>query len=324
MSMPDSMIVVETRTSASPARKACMRSSSSRSAIWPWGDEEAKARAELLQLLGSLVDGLDAVVEVERLALARVLALERDPHQLVVVLPDRRADRPPALGRCLDDRDVAEPGERHVERPGDRRCREREHVHLEPQGAQELLLGDAEALLLVDDDETELLRDHVPREDAVRPDEHLDLPLRELLQDGLHLRGPPEPRHHLDAHREVAVALAEGVPVLLGEDRRRAEHEHLPPVDGDAEGRAHRDLGLAEADIAADERSIGRGDSRSSFTASMARCWSSVSRYGKEASRRSIQSPDRSLATPVGPAGAGRRAGAARPPARALRSGRAP
>ena len=41
-------------------------------------DEEAEARAELLELLGRLVDRLDAVVEVERLALARVLALERD------------------------------------------------------------------------------------------------------------------------------------------------------------------------------------------------------------------------------------------------------
>ena len=53
--------------------------------------------------------------------------------------------------------------------------------------------------------------------------------------------------------REVAVAVAEGVPVLLGEDRRRAEHEHLLAVDGDREGGADRDLRLAEADVAADE-----------------------------------------------------------------------
>jgi hypothetical protein len=41
--------------------------------------------------------------------------------------------------------------------------------------------------------------------------------------------------------------------VLLGEDRRRDEHERLLAVDGDRERRAHRDLGLAEADVAADE-----------------------------------------------------------------------
>ena len=35
MSRPDSMIVVETSTSASPARNSIIRSSSSRSFIWP-------------------------------------------------------------------------------------------------------------------------------------------------------------------------------------------------------------------------------------------------------------------------------------------------
>ena len=60
-------------------------------------DEEAEAGAELPELLGRLVDRLDAVVEVERLALARVLALERHADELLVVLADDRADRPPAL-----------------------------------------------------------------------------------------------------------------------------------------------------------------------------------------------------------------------------------
>ena len=102
-----------------------------------------------------------------------------------------------------------------------------EHVDLEPQRAQELLLPDAEPLLLVDDDEPELLRDHVAREDPVRADEHVDLALGELREHLLDLGRPPEAGDHLDADGEVAVALAEGVPVLLGEDRRRAEHEHL-------------------------------------------------------------------------------------------------
>ena len=65
--------------------------------------------------------------------------------------------------------------------------------------------------------------------------------------------GGAEARDHLDAHREVAVALAEGVPVLLGQHGRRDEHQRLLAVDGDREGSAHGDLGLAEADVAADE-----------------------------------------------------------------------
>jgi hypothetical protein len=45
--------------------------------------------------------------------------------------------------------------------------------------------------------------------------------------------------------REVAV-------VLLGQQRGRHEHRDLLAGGGGDEGRAHRDLGLAEADVAAD------------------------------------------------------------------------
>ena len=69
----------------------------------------------------------------------------------------------------------------------------------------------------------------------------------------LHVGRLAEARHHLDADGEVAVAVAEGVPVLLREHRRRHEHQHLLAVDGDRERGAHRHLGLAEADVAADE-----------------------------------------------------------------------
>ncbi len=146
--------------------------------------------AELPQLLGRRLDRLDAVVQVEALAAALVLALERDLHELLVVLADVRPDRPPALRRRLDDRDVAQAGERHVQRARDRRRRQREHVDLEPQRAQQLLLRDAEALLLVDDHEAEVLRDHVAREQAVRADEDLDLARRVVGEHLLDLLRP--------------------------------------------------------------------------------------------------------------------------------------
>ena len=219
----------------------------------PVRDDEAELRAQLPQLLGRLLDRLDPVVQVERLPAALELALERRPDELLVVLAHRRPDRAPALGRRLDDRDVAQAGERHVQRARDRRRGQREHVHLEPERAEQLLLRDAEPLLLVEDHEPEVLRDHVAAEDAVRADEHLDLALREVLQDLLRLGRLAEARDHLDADGEVAVARLERVPVLLGEDRRRAEDERLLAVDGGGEGGAHGDLRLAEADVAADE-----------------------------------------------------------------------
>jgi hypothetical protein len=95
-------------------------------------DEKAQRWSEGLQFRGRLFDRLDAVVQVERLPAACVLALQRDADQLLVVLADGRPDRATPLRRRLDDRDVTEPRERHVERARDRRRRECEHVDLEP------------------------------------------------------------------------------------------------------------------------------------------------------------------------------------------------
>ena len=127
------------------------------------------------------------------------------------------------------------------------------HVHLEAQRLEQLLLRDAEALLLVEDHEAELLRDHVAREDAVRADEDVDLAGAEVGEDPLRVLRRDEARDHLDADREVAVALAERVEVLLGEDRRRREEQRLLAVHRDGERGAHGDLRLAEADVTADE-----------------------------------------------------------------------
>ena len=73
----------------------------------PVGDEEPQPRAELTELLAHLVDRVDPVVEIERLAAARVLTLEGGLDHGLVVLPHARPDRTPPLGRRLDDRDVA-------------------------------------------------------------------------------------------------------------------------------------------------------------------------------------------------------------------------
>ena len=140
-----------------------------------------------------------------------------------------------------------------MQRARDRRRAEREHVDLEPQLAQQLLLRDAEPLLLVDDDEAELLRDHVAREHAMRPDEHVHLAGREVGEHLLHLRGLAEARDHVDAHREVAVALAKRVPVLLRQHGGRYEHQRLLPAHGDGERGPDGDFGLPEADVTAHE-----------------------------------------------------------------------
>ncbi len=253
MSIPDSMMLVATSTSASPRRKRSIRGSSSVSSSCPWATSKRMPRAQPAQALGGLVDRLDPVVQEERLAAARMLALERLAHELLVVLADVCLHRAPALGRRLDHADVAHAGQRHLQRARDRRGAHRDHVDAQLELAQQLLLLDAEALLLVDDQQAEVLRPDVAAEQAMRADQDVDPALVERPDDLALLPGRAEAADDVDRERVVAQALGERAVVLLGEDRRRGEHEHLLAVVGGLERRAQRDLRLAVADVAADQ-----------------------------------------------------------------------
>ena len=73
------------------------------------------------------------------------------------------------------------------------------------------------------------------------------------LQDVADLGLGPEPVDDLDRERELGHPRGEAAVVLLGQDRRRHEHgDLLAGVDG-LERRADGDLGLAVADVAADQ-----------------------------------------------------------------------
>ena len=138
MSMPDSMIVVDiehVRIGPRGMRASAPRARTSARA------RRGRSRTQLLELPGRLVDRLDAVVQVERSCPPRACSRSRALDELLVVFADRRTHRPATGRRRLDDRDVAEPGERHVEGSRNRRRGEREDVDLEPERAQELLLA---------------------------------------------------------------------------------------------------------------------------------------------------------------------------------------
>ena len=63
----------------------------------------------------------------------------------------------------------------------------------------------------------------------------------------------PQAADSVDPERQVGQALAEGAEVLLCEDRGRGEDHHLLAVGGGLDGGPDGDLGLAVADVAADQ-----------------------------------------------------------------------
>jgi hypothetical protein len=156
----------------------------------------------------------------------------------------------PVLGRRLQRRHLADAGDRHLERARDRGRAHREDVDVRLELLQRILVLDAEPLLLVDDHEAEILEDHLLGEDAVRADHHVDGALQKARDDLARLLVGLEPRERTHLHGEAGEPLGERLEVLLDEQRRRHEHGDLLAVLDRLERGTHRDLGLAEADVA--------------------------------------------------------------------------
>ena len=232
-------------------------------------DRDARAGREALDVGRDREEVADPVVDEEDLTLARELALQRLLDAPLVVRDHLGHDRAAVGGRGRERADVAQAEHRHVQRARDRRRREREDIGGDAELEEARLVLDAEALLLVDDDEADVLEDDILRQEPVRADDDIDLAARERIERRLLLGVGLEAAHALDAERIRAEPLAEAALVLLAEDRRRHEHRDLPARVDRLERGADRDLGLAEADIAADEAihrpralhvALGRGD----------------------------------------------------------------
>ncbi len=106
--------------------------------------------------VGHGADRLYPVVDEEDLAAAAQLAQDRLADQLVVEAGDVGAHRQAVDRRGVDHREVAQPHQAHVQGARDRRGGQGEHVDLGAQFLEPLLVGDAEALLLVDDHQAEV------------------------------------------------------------------------------------------------------------------------------------------------------------------------
>jgi hypothetical protein len=116
-----------------------------------------------------------------------------------------------------------------------------------------LFVGHAEALLFVDDEQTELLEMDVLGEEAMGADDDVDGAVFEAAHDVGLLVLRLEAREARDLDGILAHAALEREPVLLGEHRRRAENGDLFAALRRAERGADGHLRLAESDVAADE-----------------------------------------------------------------------
>src|SRR6202000_3559726 len=104
-----------------------------------------------------------------------------------------------------------------MQRGWDGRGRHREHIDLMAELLQSLLVADAEALLLIDHQQAEVLEFQVLRKQTMSADQDVDLSGFELFQDNLLLLWGAEARDHLDRDGELRKTVTEGFAVLHGE-----------------------------------------------------------------------------------------------------------
>ena len=158
------------------------------------GDGDAHLGHVLVEERFGLGQILDARADIEGLAAAIALAQQRLAHHDRIERRDEGAHRQAVDRRRGDDRHFAHAGERQLQRARDRRRGQRQHVHLGAQLLELLLVGDAEMLLLVDDDEAEVLELDRLAEERVGADDDVDLAVGDALLHPGEFGGGDEPR----------------------------------------------------------------------------------------------------------------------------------
>ena len=111
----------------------------------------------------------------------------------------------------------------------------------------------AEALLLIDNDEAEIFKNDILRNDAVRSDYDINTSFTERFDDLLLLRCGAVATEEFDRDRILAHTLTEILPVLLSQHSRRGDDHSLFAARHRFEGRTDGDFSFPKADIAANQ-----------------------------------------------------------------------
>ncbi len=195
----------------------------------------------------------DARHDDEALPAAMMLAQQCLAHHHVVPFHHIGAHREPVDRRGLDRGQLAQARHRHLQRARDRRGGQGEHVDIGAQRLELFLVHHAKALLLIDDNQPELLESDRFRQDRMGADDHVHCAIGKRFAGRLGFLFRHEPRQAAYPQRKSAKPLDKSRIVLASEQRRRSNNRDLMPAHRGYECGAQRDLGLAEADIAADQ-----------------------------------------------------------------------
>ena len=201
----------------------------------------------------------DAVVDEINLTVSRHLEIDGVGDDLCTKGVNLRLDGITVRGRRLDDTEITGSDERELEGTGNGRGRHRESVDIRLHLTQFLLGTDAELLLLVDDEQTKILKLHRLADELMRTYDNINLPLCQVFQQSRSLFTRFGTGEVVHTHGHILQTRGEGTKMLIGQHRGRHEHGHLLAVGSSLEGSTYGHLSLAKAHITADKTVHGTG-----------------------------------------------------------------
>ena len=125
------------------------------------GKSDIRLRHQLGNLIRNFINRIDAVINVINLTASGQLSVDCLPHHLLVVLHHIRLDRHTVHRRLFENAHIADPDQAHVQRAGNRGCRQRQNIYIFLELLDLLLMRNSEPLFLVNDQQSQILIHHV-------------------------------------------------------------------------------------------------------------------------------------------------------------------
>ena len=147
---------------------------------------------------------------------AVVFAQQRLAERHTIEFRDIGADRQTVDGGRRDDRQIAHPGQRKLQRARNGRGGQRQHMDVGPQLFQPLFVRHTKVLLFVDDQKAKVLKLHALRQKRMGADDDVHRPCPHHLPRQVGLFGTDKARQRSNRNREPPEAFGKAAVMLAG------------------------------------------------------------------------------------------------------------
>ena len=210
-------------------------------------------RNQLADPKGNLVNICHPVINVINLSSSPKLSSDCLANGLLVILHNISLNRHTVHRRLLQHAHVTDSDHAHMEGSGNRRCSQGKHINILFQLLDLLLMGNAETLLLINDQKPQIPVLHILGKHSVGTDHNVHLALFQIL-DGLFLLGrSSETAEKIHSHRELLHSLDKCVVNLLGQNGGRHKIHNLSALLHFLKGSAKGNLRFAIANVTANQ-----------------------------------------------------------------------